>query len=443
MSKWVIVVPGIMGSSLKLHGSEIWPPSLWDVVTGYDRIADLMDDEVQVGTIIYSVSIKSIYRSLINDVQACGYQEHGADRRLIEFPYDWRRSNSFTAGQLAKLLDTSTKDGLPDDITFVAHSMGGLVVRRLLESGEYDDRPWFPNIRRLITFGTPHFGAPLAIARLLGKEKVLGVAGKDIVRLASDPRYTSSYELAGPADTAFTLDLPARGSLPKPVDRFSAPYAKLLKLTTSNIIAGNEFWTHLGLENRPTWVEYFFVGGGAHSTTTACATNGTSFHRTETKSAGDGTVPIASSIVWDIPHLYSSKEHSRTFEDRSAREALYDFLDAPAGVRPQAADSDEPVGQAGVIGLSVDRADYRVDEPIEIVVSYATPIDQPNEALWLERLHESTPAEPIDAVNISLDAPGVSNLTVTISPHLVPGVYQLRSARPTDDPEPTIFRVVT
>lgn len=442
MSKWVIVVPGIMGSSLTLDGDEIWPPSLWDVVTGYDRISDLMNDKVEVGTIIYSVSIKSIYRSLINDVQSCGYQEHAADRRLIEFPYDWRRSNSFTAGVLADLLDVITEHGLPDDITFVAHSMGGLVVRRVLESGEYDDRAWFPMVHRLITFGTPHFGAPLATARLLGKEKVLGVAGTDIVRLASDPRYPSSYELAGPVGTAFTLDMPGRGSLPKPLDRFSAEYVKVLKLAAPNINAGNEFWTHLGLERRPSGVEYFFVGGGAHSTTTACATDGNSFDRTETKSAGDGTVPVTSSVMWDIPHLYSSKEHARVFEDRSAREALYRFLDAPAGVRPQAAETDQPVGRAGVVGLSVNQADYTVDEPIEIVVSYATPIDQPVEALWLERLHETAPAEPIDAVTISLDAPGVSNLVVTIGPHLTPGVYQLRSQRPTDDPELTIFRVV-
>ena len=210
----------------------------------------------------------------------------------------------------------------------------------------------------------------------------------------------------------------------------------------ANIAAGNDFWSRLGLDRRPSGIEYFFIGGGAHSTTTACATDGTTFDRTETKSAGDGTVPVAEPIVWNLPHLYSSKEHARVFEDREARRALYDFLDAPAGVHPQVANSDEPVGQAGVVGLSVDQADYRVGDPIEIVVSYATPVDQPNEALWLELLHESAAPESIDTVNIALDAPGVSNLVLTIGPQLVPGVYQLRSQRPTDDPEPTIFRVL-
>jgi phospholipase A1 len=442
MSKWVIVVPGIMGSSLLLAKEEIWPPSPWDVLTGYDRIADLMNDKVAVGTIIRSVSIKSVYRSLIKDVEACGYHENGADRRLIEFPYDWRRSNSIAAERLAACLDDGSSGGLPDEITFVAHSMGGLVVRRLLEDGDFYDRPWFPTIRRLITFGTPHFGAPLAIARLQGQEKVLGIAGHDIVRLASDPRYPSSYELAGPNDSAFTLDVPQRGSLPRPLDRFAAEYVRILSLKAPNIAAGNEFWSHLGLERRPSGVEYFFVGGAAHSTTTACATDGTTLERTVTASAGDGTVPVASSIVRHIPHLYSRKEHSRVFEDRSAREALYAFLDAPAGVRPQAADTAQPVGQTGVIGLSVSQEDYLVDDPIEIVVSYATPIDQPTEAFWLERLHESAPPEPIDVVSISLDAPNVSNFVVTIGPHLEPGVYRLTTARPTDDPEPTIFRVL-
>ena len=211
MSKWVIVVPGIMGSSLELDGDEIWPPSLWDLVSGYDRIADLMNDKVEVGAIIYKVSVKSIYRSLISDVEACGYHEHGVDRRLIEFPYDWRRSNSMTAQLLAVHLDDITNNGLPEDITFVAHSIGGLVVRCLIESGEYDDRPWFAKIRRLITFGTPHFGAPLAIARLLGNEKVLGVDGGHRPP-GLRPAVPLVVELAGPDNTAFTLDLPGRGS---------------------------------------------------------------------------------------------------------------------------------------------------------------------------------------------------------------------------------------
>lgn len=440
--KWVIVLPGIMGSTLRLDGDEIWPPSLWQVLAGYKQIADLMSDDVEVGHIIYNVSVKSIYLSLLKDVEACGFQSNGEERRLIEFPYDWRRSNSRAAQQLAVRLDDESKAGLPDEITFVVHSMGGLIVRRVLEGGDYGDRSWFPKIRRLITFGTPHFGAPKIVARLQGDEKTLGVSGTDMVLLASDPRYPSSYELAGPPNTAFTLDVPVRGELPQVLDRFAEPFENALSLTAANVAAGNEFWSHLDLTHRPSDVDYVFVGGASHKTTSACATDGTGINETRTECSGDGTVPIASSIVGHVPHLYSRKEHSRVFEDRSAREALYKYLDAPAGVTPQAADDSAPVGQPGRIGLSVDKADYEVDEPIEIVVSYATPVDQPLEVFSLDLLAEDGTSQAIDTLTITLDAPDVSNFVVTIGPHLAPGVYRLTAARPTDDPAPTIFRVL-
>jgi phospholipase A1 len=443
MLKWVIVVPGIMGSSLLLRNDEIWPPSAWAVVTrDYERIADLMNDDVEVGEIIRSVAIISVYKTLIKDVEACGYHRNGADRRLIEFPYDWRRSNSTSAERLADRLDTAAEDGLPDEITFVAHSMGGLVVRRLLEGGEFADRSWFKRVRRLITFGTPHFGAPLALARLKGDEKVLGVAGRDLVLLASDPRYPSSYELAGPGSAAFALAVLQRGQLPKVLDRFAPGYAAVLRLKKPNIDAANEFWSHLDLARRPEGVEYLLVGGAAHSTVTGCVTDDATVERTKAKNAGDGTVPIASSIVPHLPHLFSRKEHTKIFEDRTAREALYLFLDAPAGVRPQAAESTEPVGQAGVIGLSVDQTAYAKGEPIEIVGSYATPIDQSDESFWLERIHESGERERVHVFNVALDAPNISNFVVTIGPDLESGIYELKTTRPTDDPEPTRFQVM-
>lgn len=447
MSKWVIVVPGIMGSSLRLGNDEVWPPSAWDVITGYDRINELMDDEVEVGTIIHKIAVVSVYKSLISDVERCGYTEAGTAKRLVEFPYDWRRSNSVSAERLADRLDAlsdpaGSGTSVPDDITFVAHSMGGLVVRRILEGGDYADRRWFDKVSRLITLGTPHFGAPLALARLQGKEKVLGVDGSDIVQLASDPRYTSSYELAGPIDSAFAMDRPTRGRLPRALDRFGAEYVATLDLQQPNIEAGNEFWSHLDLERRPEDVEYFFVGGAAHSTTTSCQSNTATFSKVVAESAGDGTVPVTSAVVRQVPHIYSRKAHVKVFEDRSVREALYDFLDAPTGVYPQAA-NDQPVAEAGVVGLSVGQSDYLVGEPIEIVVSYATPINQPRDTFGLERLHESAPAEFVDSVAISLDAPGVSHFVVTIRPELPPGVYRLTTSRPTDDPEPTIFRVVS
>ena len=97
MSRWVVLVPGIMGTSLFLDGEQIWPPSAWEVVTGYDDIEALMSDDVEVGDIIVKASIKSISKTLLEDLAACGYSVGGVERRLVLHPYDWRRSNELAA----------------------------------------------------------------------------------------------------------------------------------------------------------------------------------------------------------------------------------------------------------------------------------------------------------------------------------------------------------
>ncbi len=445
MMRWVVLVPGIMGSSLSLDGDEVWPPSVWDVVTGYDDIVKLMDDRVVVDDIIDKVFIKPVYHALLGDIAACGYSVNDVERRFVPFPYDWRKSNEITAVGLAACLDAASAGGLPDDITILAHSMGGLVARRVVEGGDYVGRAWFDRIMRVITFGTPHFGAPQAVARLTGKEKVLGVSGHDIVLLASDPRYSALYELAGPHGPAFTVDVPLRGQLPKVIDRFDKRVAIPLDLNSANIDAANAFWSKLDLERRPAGVEYYFFGGAAHTTVTSCQTDGTTVDTITRESAGDGTVPVSSSIVPEFPHGYSRKEHMRVFEDRDVREALYRFLDAPSNVRPQSADSTEAVGKPGTVGLSVNKETYEVGEPVEIVVSYSQPVDNPTMSFGFARIIPANPEVPeaVASVDITLGGQNVSNFAVTITPELEPGLYELTTSLPTDDPERTMFVVST
>ena len=438
-----MLVPGIMGTSLFLDGEQIWPPSAWDVVTGYDDIDALMSDDVEVGDIIVKASIKSIYKTLLDDLAVCGYSVGGVERRLVLHPYDWRRSNELAASQLIDRLDEEVgAAGLPDDVTLVGHSMGGLVLRRVLEGGEAAAKAWFPQLRRLITLGTPHKGAPLAMWRMTGHEKVLGVRPHDIARLGADPRFAAMYELAGPPGTAFVVDEPMRGNVPAAIDRFDGDLVAALNLTPANVSAANDFWSHLDLARRPPAVAYFFVGGSAHDTLTTCATDRLALRDIVTDDGGDGTVPIASSIVQAIPHAFSRKDHVRIFEDRDVREALFVFLDAPLGARPQVVAEGEAVGEPDRIGLSVNKEVYEVGEPIQLVVSYAHPVDAPIESIAIELVPEPPEVPvPATAVEVRFEAPSVSTFSVTIGPHLEPGVYRLVPGRPSDDPEPTVFYV--
>ena len=126
-----------------------------------------------------------------------------------------------------------------------------------------------------------------------------------------------------------------------------------------------------------------------------------------TDDGGDGTVPSSSSIVEAIPHGFSRKDHVRIFEDRDVREALYAFLDAPFDVHPQAADEAEAVGEPDRLGVSVNKEMYEIDEQIQIVVSYAHPVDRPIESFAIELVPEADPDAPmlVASVEARFDAP--------------------------------------
>ena len=48
-----------------------------------------------------------------------------------------------------------------EEVAFVCHSMGGLVVRSAAHAASGRDRRWLPLVRRAFYLGTPHLGAPL------------------------------------------------------------------------------------------------------------------------------------------------------------------------------------------------------------------------------------------------------------------------------------------
>ena len=123
--KCVVFAPGILGSRLRNGSGNLWPPRLLEMVRGYKRIGALMGDDVEVVDIISNVGPKSVYRTLLNDLAVCGFSEGGDDRRLIPFPYDWRKSNARSAGVLADRLDSELSGESDLSITLLGHSMGG------------------------------------------------------------------------------------------------------------------------------------------------------------------------------------------------------------------------------------------------------------------------------------------------------------------------------
>ncbi len=117
----VIIVPGILGSAER-HGEWVIDP------------------------------ITHIYDNLIDTMDANGYTR---EQDLFTFPYDWRRSNVDTALLLRDKINGVQGICHCRKVDLVAHSMGGLVSRQYIQSGNYEG-----DVDHMIFLGTPHLGAP-------------------------------------------------------------------------------------------------------------------------------------------------------------------------------------------------------------------------------------------------------------------------------------------
>src|SRR5271157_4962448 len=73
--KVVVLIPGIMGSELKLNGIKVWPPTLREIASGYRRVDDLASSSVQVGDIIRALYCYGVYQSLIDQLASWGFVE--------------------------------------------------------------------------------------------------------------------------------------------------------------------------------------------------------------------------------------------------------------------------------------------------------------------------------------------------------------------------------
>lgn len=77
--------------------------------------------------------------------------------------YNSGRHISTNGRELAALLEelVSVWPAAVDELSIVAHSMGGLVARSACHQATLDGRQWVQRLRHLVFVGTPHHGAPL------------------------------------------------------------------------------------------------------------------------------------------------------------------------------------------------------------------------------------------------------------------------------------------
>lgn len=140
-------------------------------------------------------------------------------QQLLAFAYDWRLDNTSNGQLLQRVLTRidTTMGGTSYEVWLLAHSMGGLVARAALEPKGASEQSWFSKVEGLVTLGTPHLGAPLALQAILNQlpqlpglpSAMYPVVVQFVNDNAADGQYDSSYELLPPPQTRFITVQPA------------------------------------------------------------------------------------------------------------------------------------------------------------------------------------------------------------------------------------------
>ncbi|MGY3131162.1 hypothetical protein ACVWZM_001844 [Bradyrhizobium sp. USDA 4501] len=171
-----IFIPGILGSALSrtVAGRDVM---FWGKFSASDFVQDNPAFKYTDGEAVSTKVLDTLYAPLKNiDIYGKAYAELSmimGPANVLRFSYDWRQSNIRSASDFSRWLcrdDVRTiVKGRP--VVFLAHSMGGLVLKYWLEhsyAGEHCPadtdtfEAWMP-IQKLVFAGTPNYGAPKAV----------------------------------------------------------------------------------------------------------------------------------------------------------------------------------------------------------------------------------------------------------------------------------------
>jgi pimeloyl-ACP methyl ester carboxylesterase len=421
-----------MGCVLKLDNEIVWPGSARAIIFGStfsdEQMDRLMQDNLVATGLIEKVSISKQYITLIEDLGTCGFRT--TDNTLYLCVYDWRKDNKLAADILANITDKVMADHANQaEISLIGHSMGGLICRYYLESGDYDGRPGFAAVRRLLTLGTPHRGSPLALRAALGQEKRLWLSAEQVRRLVNDSRYPSLYQLMPPRNEPFAWneDGAARFDF---VDIYEESVRRTLGLNESNLQSAIDFQAKLDVARRPQHenkpIRYFFFSGTRQWTVSAVTMlkrqDGYRVRSELLEDAGDGTVPAWSSAVTGVQGQPVGGEHGTIYRN--------DVLRRTMGVL---------LGKAGVLAVMPEHVEVALRErvvnprdPVHAALTFATAVNGLSGQLIIERALFDTDGnptgfspEPISSHPIDYTGLTAEKLNVLFEAPQFPGVYRV------------------
>jgi pimeloyl-ACP methyl ester carboxylesterase len=318
----VVVLPGILGSTLRQDGHPVWAPSAGSALRAiatfgasvrrlelpagigdehpYDGVepVDLMPD-LHVLPGIWT-AVKG-YDVMLTRLRSLGYREPGPGRlaeNLIPLAYDWRLSCRYNARRLGMIIEPALQrwrdQGGPyadAQVMFVCHSMGGLIARWYIEKCGGAEIT-----RKLITLGTPYRGAARALEQLVnGAHRGLGPFRLDLTRFGRS--MPSLHQL-----------MPEYACLQQDDDLVKTTDITLPELDPAMVADAMRFHTdlHDAETKRPqSLTATHAIVGTTQPTATTARLAGSGIELADTYKdqdlAGDATVPIVAACRADVP----------------------------------------------------------------------------------------------------------------------------------------------
>jgi CHAT domain-containing protein len=238
---------------------------------------------------------------------------------VIPFAFDWRLSLAASAEKLARFIT----DRVRRPVHVVAHSMGGLVARRLMaDFGELwrrvGDEPRHERAGRLVMLGTPNFGTFAAPLILTGKDR--SVQGLVRVDVRNSPR--EIQEIFGGFPGIYDLlPAPMQGEgdeLFEPATWGDVPVVPDLLEAAAK--------THRALEAAVDPDRMLCVLGSGHDTPCQLRVDGPGRFAYRLTRGGDGRVPHERGQLPGAAVFYAGAGHAELARDPSVLAALDDLL---------------------------------------------------------------------------------------------------------------------
>jgi pimeloyl-ACP methyl ester carboxylesterase len=386
----VVVLPGILGSTLRRDGRLVWAPSAGSALRAITTFgaslrrlelpAGIGDqhpcDGVEPAALMPDLHVLpgiwtpiKGYDTLLARLRRLGYRESGPGMpgNLLPVPYDWRLSCRYNAQRLGTIIEPALQrwrdQGRPyagAQVVFVCHSMGGLIARWYIEQCGGTEIT-----RKLITLGTPYRGAARALDQLVnGASPGLGPLRVDLTRFARS--MPSLHQL-----------LPEYACLQHNGELARTTEVTLPELDTGMVTDAMRFHTDLrnAEAGRPASLEatHAIVGTTQPTATTARLAGG----RVELDGtyqdqdlAGDATVPVVGACRADVPMDSNMlrrvpDKHGNLQRNAAALDEMEGILTAASII----------IKAAKPVALRVDAPEFALaGQPITVQVTPAEPV---------------------------------------------------------------------